>query len=98
MIEKNSLLKKIGFYKTLEILNIQGRSMKLRTFYEKLNKKYKSGFGRYYNAFYRTKDVMIAKRIIEIYYGENNKTKNIKLTRKGMTIKQTLKALVEVID
>jgi len=90
--EKNNLLKRVGFYKTLELLNTQGRAITLRTFYERLLKK-----GSYYNMFLRIKDTMITKEIIEIYYEKTNKTKRIRLTKKGITIKQTLNALLEVI-
>lgn len=91
-ITKKNLLKKIGFYETLEILNTQGRAITLRTFYERLLQK-----GSYYNVFYRIKDEMILNEIIEIYYEKTNKTKRIRLTKKGITIKQTLNALVELI-
>ncbi len=93
MIQRDNLLKKIGFYKTLEILDEKGGGTRLRTFYEKLHEN-----GSYYNAFFRIKDIMILKEIIEIYYGKNNRVKNIKLTTKGMTIKQTLIALLELME
>lgn len=92
MIKTNNLLKQIGFYKILEILNIQGRAISLRTFYERLLKK-----NSYYNAFYRIKDSMITRGIIEIYYEKTNHTKRIRLTKKGITIKQTVNALMELI-
>jgi len=92
MIEQDNLLKKIGFYKTLEILNNRGKSIALRKFYERLFKK-----KTYYNAFYRIKDEMISKELIAIYYDESDRVKRIKLTRKGILAKQTLKALVELI-
>lgn len=93
MSKKDNLLKKVGFYKTLEILDIQGRAITLRTFYERLLKR-----GLYYNAFIRIKDAMMAKEIIEIYYEKTNRTKRIRLTRKGMTIKQTLNALLGLME
>lgn len=94
MIKRDNLLKKIGFYKTLEILDEKGDGTKLRTFYEKLHEN-----GSYYNAFFRIKDTMILKEIIKIYYGKHNTgVKNIKLTTKGMTIKQTLIALLELME
>ena len=92
MIKTSNLLKNIGFYKTLEILNIRGRAIGLRTFYEKLLKR-----GLYYNAFFRVKENMITKGIIEIYYEKTNRMKRIRLTKKGITIKQTLNALLELI-
>ncbi|UPO70961.1 DNA binding protein [Varidnaviria sp.] len=93
MIRTDNLLKKVGFYATLEILNIQGRAITLRTFYERLLKK-----GLYYNAFIRIKETMKEKKIIEIYYEKTNRTKRIRLTRKGMTIKQILNSLLEVME
>lgn len=94
MIKRDNLLKKIGFYKTLEILDEKGDGMKLRTFYEKFLER-----GSYYNAAIRVKDTMISKEIIKIYYGKLSPgVKSIKLTRKGMTIKQTLSALLELME
>lgn len=97
MIETGNLLKKIGFYKTLEILSINGNSIRLREFYEKLLEG-KS----YHNAFLRIKSEMIEKELINIYYRKIKskgypKTKMIKLTPKGITVKQTLKALTGLI-
>lgn len=89
----DNLLKKVGFYGALEILNIQGRAITLRTFYERLLKK-----GLYYNAFIRIKETMITKEIIEIYYEKTNRTKRIRLTKKGMTIKQVLNSLLELME
>lgn len=93
MNKRDNLLKKIGFYKTLEILDTKRRIMKLRTFYEILNKEHS-----YYNAFNRIKDTMIKKEVIEIYYGKTNGTKYIKLTQKGITIKQILNVLLELME
>ncbi|BDI54841.1 MAG: DNA-binding protein containing wHTH domain [Asgard archaea virus SkuldV2] len=94
MIKRDNLLKKVGFYKTLEILDEKGDGMTLRAFYEKLHES-----GSYNNAFHRVNDIMILKEIIEIYYGKVSPgVKKIKLTRKGMTIKQTLTALLELME
>lgn len=92
MIETGNLLKKIGFYKTLEILNTRGNAITLRTFHERLFKT-----KTYYNAFYRIKDDMISKGLVAIYYDESNEVKRIKLTKKGILAKQTLQALLELI-
>lgn len=92
MIQKGNLLKKLGFYQTLDILNTQGSAMSLRTFYERLYEK-----GSYYNIFYRIKDTMITTGIIEIYYEKTNYTKRIRLTKKGITIKQIISSLMELI-
>ena len=92
MIRTGNLLKRIGFYTTLEVLSINGRAMSLRTFYERLLKR-----GLNYNTFIRVKESMILKEIIEIYYEKTNRTKRIRLTRKGITIKMTISALLELI-
>lgn len=94
MIQRDNLLKQIGFYQTLKILDETGRGIKLRAFYEKLHEN-----GSYYNAVNRVKDTMISKEIIKIYYGKLSPgVKSIKLTRKGITIKQTLTALLELME
>ncbi len=90
MIKKGDLIRKLGFHQTLGILSIQGKSITLRKFYEKLLEK-----GSFYNAFIRIKDEMISRDLIIIYYGEGNK--RIKLTAKGIVVKQTLYALTELI-
>jgi len=93
MIETGNLLRKIGFYKTLEILSIKGDSITLREFYERLYKE-----ESYYNAFLRVKDEMVSKGLIVIHYGEESYIfKRIKLTEKGILAKQTLRALLELI-
>lgn len=97
MNETGNLLKRIGFYKTLEILSIKGNSIRLREFYEELLKG-KS----YHNAFIRIKSEMLKKGLINIYYKEfdykgYSRAKSIKLTKKGILVKQTLQALLELI-
>ena len=95
MNEKINLLKLIGFHRTLEILSITGRAITLRSFYERLLKKGEKG--KYYNAFYRIKETLITKGVIEVFYEKTNKTKRIRLTRKGITVKQALEAIMELI-
>jgi len=92
MIIIGNLLKRIGFYQTLEILSIKGDSITLRKFYERLLKK-KS----YHNAFLRIKSELTSKELILIYYEKSKRGKRIKLTEKGILVKQTLNALMELI-
>jgi len=89
-----NLLRKIGFNKTIEILSIKGDSMMLRAFYEKLLEN-----ELYHNSFLRIKSEMLSKELIIIYYEEikSYKTKRIKLTEKGVLVKQILNALMELI-
>ncbi len=88
MIKTNNLLKKTGFYQTLEILSSQ--PVRLGVFYRELNKE------SYWNAFSRIKQEMLNHGIIEIYRNYNT-PRMIKLTRKGVEIKQALQRLIEVI-
>jgi len=92
MIEIDNLLKRNGFYKTLEILNSKGGSITLREFYERLLDNKCS-----YNTFLRIKSKMLLKGLIVIYYDESNRRKKIKLTEQGILAKQTLKILMELI-
>lgn len=88
-----NLLKKTGFYKTLEILS--GNPIILSKFYKRLFKN-KS----YYNAFSRIKDELISKDLIEIFYSVKNsyyKVRSIKLTQKGVRVKYTLKTLMKLV-
>ncbi|MFW9877402.1 MAG: hypothetical protein ACFFG0_30300 [Candidatus Thorarchaeota archaeon] len=97
MIQQLNLLKKNGFYEVLEILSLKGNAMNLNRFFRILFKN-KS----YYNAFYRVKEEMLEKGLIEIYYfhnyGKNNKTtRMIKLTSKGISIKRYLNSIKKVL-
>jgi len=91
MIQKGDLIKKVGFYQTLQILSIKGGWMRLREFYEILVKE------SYYNAFIRIRKEMENKGLIIINYDTSNIFKMIKLTKKGILVKQTIKALMELI-
>ena len=91
MIHKGDLIKKVGFYQTLQILSIKGGWMRLREFYEILVKE------SYYNAFIRIRKEMENKGLIIINYDTSNIFKMIKLTKKGILVKQTIKALMELI-
>ncbi len=89
MIEKGHLLRKIGFYRTLDILPGDGGSIKLSEFFAELIKS------AYYNLFLRIKYELLKKNIIEIY---NQKPRCIKLTKNGVVLKHLLKELIDQID
>jgi len=78
------LLKKKGFKDTLNVLvNQKDYKADKHTFYNELNKF------SYYNSFFRVKEDLIKKGLIEI---ENtNKVKYIKLTEKGLDVYNKLK-------
>ncbi len=78
------LLKKKGFKDTLNVLvNQKDYKVDKHTFYNELNKF------SYYNSFFRVKEDLIKKGLIEI---ENtNKVKYIKLTEKGLDVYNKLK-------
>jgi predicted transcriptional regulator len=73
------LLKKKGFKDTMHVLiNQKNYKIDKHTFYNELNKF------SYYNSFFRVKDELIRKGLIEI---ENtSKVKYIKLTEKGLEV------------
>ncbi|MHA1914338.1 MAG: hypothetical protein ACW986_12835 [Promethearchaeota archaeon] len=73
-----SLLKKKGFKDTMFVLTQNGNKLDKHTFYNELNKF------SYYNSFFRVKDELIKKGLIEIEH--HNKVKNIKLTEKGLKV------------
>ncbi|HEC37657.1 hypothetical protein LCGC14_0690650 [marine sediment metagenome] len=73
------LLKKKGFKDTLFVLTKQPNyKIDKHTFYNELNKF------SYYNSFFRVKDDLIRKGLIEIE--NSNKVKYIKLTKKGLDV------------
>lgn len=90
LIEKGHLLKKIGFYRTLNILPSDGRSIKLNEFYTELIKT------EHYNTFLRIKWELLKKEIIEIDYNQQ-KVRHIGLTKNGVVLKFRLKELIEQI-
>ena len=91
MINKGHLLKKIGFYKTINILPSDRKSIKLNEFYAKLIES------DHYNTFLRIKFELLEKEIIEIYYNENH-VRNIRLTGKGVVLKHSVKELIQQIE
>ena len=73
------LIKKKGFKDTLHVLFKQpNHKIDKHTFYNELNKF------SYYNSFFRVKDDLIKKGLIEIE--NSNKIKYIKLTEKGLDV------------
>ena len=86
-----SFLKKKGFRDTLAVLT-QFKNFKVdkHTFYNELNKF------SYYNSFFRVKDDLIDKRLIEIE--QNNKKKYVKLTEKGLDVYNRLVEINKLIN
>jgi hypothetical protein len=84
------LLKKKGFKDTLAVLiNQKDYRTDKHTFYNELNKF------SYYNSFFRVKEELIKKGIIEI---ENtSKVKYIKLTNKGLDVYNKLKDINDMV-
>jgi len=84
------LLKKKGFKDTLAVL-VSKKDYKTdkHTFYNELNKF------SYYNSFFRVKDDLIRKGLIEI---ENtSKVKYIRLTEKGLDVYNKLKDISDML-
>jgi len=87
LINKGHLLKKLGFYKTINILPGDGSSIRLSEFYAKLLKF------DHYNTFARIKFELLEKGFIEIGYNEKH-SRYIKLTKNGQILKHRLKELI----
>lgn len=85
-----SMLKKKGFKDTLSVLiNQKDYKTDKHTFYNELNKF------SYYNSFFRVKEELIKKGLIEI---ENtSKIKYIKLTEKGLEVYNKLKDISDML-
>ena len=86
-----SFLKKKGFRDTLAVLT-QFKNFRVdkHTFYSELNKF------SYYNSFFRVKDDLIDKGLIEIE--QNNKKKYVKLTEKGLDVYNRLVEINKLIN
>ncbi|MFX1494544.1 MAG: hypothetical protein ACFFBZ_09710 [Promethearchaeota archaeon] len=86
-----SFLKKKGFRDTLAVLT-QFKNFRVdkHTFYNELNKF------SYYNSFFRVKDDLIDKGLIEIE--QNNKKKYVKLTEKGLDVYNRLIEINKLIN
>lgn len=92
MIEKESLLRKYGFYRTLTLLPTDGSKLLLMEFYEKLNKT------DYYTMFVRVRKELLQKEVISIQYDANKKRKTIHLTKNGIILKLRLKWIIQQLD
>ncbi len=86
-----NFMKRKGFRDTLEVLS-QFKNFKTdkHTFYNELNKF------SYYNSFFRVKDDLIKKGLIEIEL--NNKKKYVKLTDKGLDVYNKLIEINSLIN
>ncbi|MHA2391885.1 MAG: hypothetical protein ACXAEX_07935 [Promethearchaeota archaeon] len=85
------LLKKKGFKDTMFVLTKQpNHKIDKHTFYSELNKF------SYYNSFFRVKDELIKKGLIEIE--ANNKVKYVKLTEKGLDVYNRLNEINKLIQ
>jgi hypothetical protein len=86
-----SFLKKKGFRDTLEVLT-QFKNYKTdkHTFYNELNKF------SYYNSFFRVKDELLKRGLIEIEH--NDKKKYVKLTDKGLDVYNRLVEINKLIN
>ncbi len=86
-----SFLKKKGFRDTLEVLTqFKNYRTDKHTFYNELNKF------SYYNSFFRVKDDLIKRGLIEIEL--NDKKKYVKLTEKGLDVYNRLVEINKLIN
>ncbi len=92
MIEKTSILRKFGFYRTLSLLSSDGSKSPLMEFYTKLNQT------DYYNMFIRIKRELINKEIISIEYDSVKKRKTIRLTKNGIVLKLRIKEIISQLE
>ena len=83
------LLKKKGFKDTFFVLTKNNNKLDNHTFYNEFNKF------SYYNSFFRVKDELIKKGLIEIE--QNNKVKHIKLTEKGLDVYNRLNEINNLV-
>ena len=92
MIEKASILRKFGFYRTLSLLSSDGSKIQLMEFYTKLNQT------DYYNMFIRIKRELIRKEIISIERDSVQKRKTIRLTKNGIVLKLRIKEIISQLE
>lgn len=86
-----SFLKKKGFRDTYYVLTkFKNNKTDKRTFYDELNKF------SYYNSFFRVKDDLIKKGLLEIK--NHNSKKLIGLTKKGMEVYEKLAEINDLIN
>ncbi|MHA1931174.1 MAG: hypothetical protein ACW96X_01465 [Promethearchaeota archaeon] len=84
-----SLLKKKGFKDTMFVLTKNNNRLDKHAFYNELNKF------SYYNSFFRVKDDLIKKGLIEIE--NSNKIKYVKLTEKGLDVYNKLSEINKLV-
>ena len=85
-----NFLKKKGFWDTYQILiQLKGHKTDIHSFYKKLNEF------SYYNSFFRVKDELINKGLIEIV--RVARKKYIKLTKKGVEVYNKLSEINDLI-
>jgi len=84
-----SLLKKKGFKDTMFVLTKNNNRLDKHAFYNELNKF------SYYNSFFRVKDDLIKKGLIEIE--NSSKVKYIKLTEKGLEVYNLLSEVNKLV-
>jgi len=75
-----NLLNKIGFYKTLRILDDIDGKISLKNFYARLNEE------SYYNAFFRVKNPLLKAKLIRISRRTPNKKRTIEITERGKRV------------
>ncbi|MHA2283127.1 MAG: hypothetical protein ACXAC5_19980 [Promethearchaeota archaeon] len=83
------LLKKKGFKDTMFVLTKNNNKLDKHKFYNELNKF------SYYNSFFRVKDDLIKKGLIEIE--NSNKIKYVKLTEKGLDVYNKLNEINNLV-
>ena len=87
-----TFLKKKGFRDTLKVLtSFNENEVDKHTFYNELNKF------SYYNSYFRVKEDLIKKGLIEIVPREKENYKIIKLTDKGLDVYNRLVEINELI-
>lgn len=92
MIEKKSILKKYGFYRTLDLLSSDGNPISLMDFNNAIVET------AYYNLFLRIKQELLEKDIISIYFDTQKKKRFIKLTKNGIVLKLRIKEVIEQLQ
>jgi predicted transcriptional regulator len=85
-----SLLKKKGFKDTMYVLTKNNNRLDKHAFYDELNKF------SYYNSFFRVKDDLIKKGLIQIE--NSSKVKYIKLTEKGLDVYNKLSEVNKLVQ
>ena len=90
--KKNNLLKKIGFYRTLEVLSPDAKPITITEFFLKFNTN------GYYNQFIRIKEELLTKDIIKIQKSTDTGDKMIFLTTNGALMKVRIKEIMHQLE